>query len=248
MNNSSNQTTATINQISILRLVIIYICCCVGLVFNTTVYVIIWNRKYLCQSLNLLIANLALADIGNCLTSIYSSILVSLALYNPLIFTRLPGFYYNNFCKSVNFFAIISACNAMTTLAMISIERFRGIVYPLKLHFSQRQTKLMIAFTWIYSTAVAVLFVCFSSYEKNEILECSAILSSQITAIHSIFTFISSIMCCILPLIVITTCYTGIVIKICRKSPPMDDSEYKNKVMKTIRKRNRCISSHGLQR
>ena len=241
MNNSSGQTIDLIDGLSILRHVIFYTCSFIGLIFNITICVVIWNRKHLRQPLNLLIANLALADIGSCIMSIYSSTLVVLAIYNPQIYKKLPLIYYNNICKSVNFLTLISASGSMMTLAVISLERFRGIIYPLKLQLRRSQTKFIIAFVWIYSSAVAALFVCFSSYEKQEVIECSAVLSNHISITQSIFTIISSIMSCVVPLSIIIPCYISIAIKICRKSLPMDDSEYKIKVMKSISKRNRCI-------
>lgn len=243
MINSSNQTTGILSQLNIPLLVSIYICSSIGMIFNTAVCVIMWNGKCLYQSLNLLIANLALADIGNSLASIYSITVVSLALYNPQIFIDLHSIYLNNICKSVHFWGALSTCNSMTTLAMISIERFRGILYPLKLQFGQRQIKFMIAFSWIYSMILAALLTLFSSNQDHEVIECSAMLASQIKVIDTILIFSFGIMCYFVPLIVIVVCYISIAIRICRKIPPIDDSEYKKKVIKSISKRNRCIIS-----
>ena len=241
MNNSSNQTTGILTELNIPFIIIIYICSFIGIILNVMLCAIIWNRKCLHQSLNLLIANLALCDIGYCLTSIYSVTLICVALYNPQSFIQLPKLFLNNICQSLNFFRILSTGNSMATLAIISIDRLRGIIYPLKIQFSKNLTKIMIAFTWIYATIPALLLVCFSSYENHEVIDCSAILVGQIKIIDTILILNAGVMCCIVPLIVIITCYISITIKICQKSPPMDDSEYKSKVMKSIKKRNRCI-------
>lgn len=243
MINFSNQTTGIINQLNIPSLVSIYIFSFIGLIFNITVYAIIWNKQHLHQSLNLLIGNLALSDIGYSLSSIYSITVICLALYNPQIFTSLPSVYLNNICKSNNFFGAMCTCNSMTTLAIISIEKFRGIIYPLKVQFDQFKTKLMMVFTWIYSIILAALFAFFSTNQDHGVIECSAILKDQIKVIDTILIFIFGTMCFFVPLIVIVICYTSIAIKICRKIPPIDDSEYKKKVMKSISKRNRCIIS-----
>lgn len=241
MINFNNQTTGIIDQLSTPLLVSIYICSLVGIIFNIAICLIIWNRKHLHLSLNLLIANLALSDIGYCLTSIYSATLISLRLYNPLILIQLPSVNFDIICKSINFLGILFTGSSMITLAMISIERFHGIIYPLKRQFSQRQNKFTIAFIWIYSLIPAALLICFSSFESHKEFDCTVILASQIKIIDIILTFLSGVMCCIIPLIVIITCYASIAVKIFRKAPPIDDSEYKNKVMKSISKRNQYI-------
>lgn len=242
--NHTNRTIAAFHLLNTTSLTGSILLGVLGLILNITMAVIIISKKHLHKSLNYLIANLALADLIYCLTRIYVSIQDSLASYYiPYFYQSLTLRDINILCKMSNFFISLSIYTSMSTLALISIERFRGIMNPLQLPFDRRTIKFLIFSAWIYSLSLSVLFIAYSSFERHEIIECSGALSNMPNLFNVIMITISAITGCILPSIIILICYTCIAIKLCSKSLPMDNSQYKKKVVKSIKKRNRTIVS-----
>ncbi|XP_047128256.1 somatostatin receptor type 2 isoform X1 [Hydra vulgaris] len=126
---------------------------CIGLIANSFVaYLIICDGK-LRTVINLLVLNLAIADIIACL-SIYPFIYINLAE------TRIRGTTANVLCGFTDglFGFFVAAAVSLITLSMLSIIRYFGINHP----YNQRWTlqynhmKWVFGLIWVFSLALVL--------------------------------------------------------------------------------------------
>lgn len=242
MNNITKSNGTTIAIESLTSAMIIFFSC-LGVISNGMVCYIVYSRKNIRQPLNCLLANLALSDLIH-------SFMIGFKFAFPLIVYSLPQRYnglssevINTICNFVLLIVVIAISNSMWSLAIISLERCRVILYPMKFSDTKRKMVLIFIFTWAAALICGTLLVVGREYDNSGQIDCSGTLTTQGNTPNAILTTVYTSIAIIIPFIIMTVCYSIIVIKLCDKSVPMDDSQYKNKIQKFEQKKTICIVS-----
>ena len=212
----------------------------IGIVLNSILCVTIFNKRNLQQPHSRLMANLALSDMIFC-------ILLSVKATLPVIFNNQR---YSNtsisintgtlVCKTVSFFEMLTVGSSMLTLAAIGIERYRAIIYPLNGSLSKYHLKIFLPATWAFSAIAAAFYVIDRNYYYN-ILDCTGAFTSSGNSRKAVFTAVFASIVVFTPLLIILICYACIAVKLCRKTLPMDESDYKIQAARIEQKKTVCI-------
>ena len=122
----------------------------VSLAGNTSIVIIVYKTKTMRKSINFLVVNMAMSDllypifvIPRIVTELYvDSWLISSVLGQAM-------------CKLVHFFQDISAVVSIESLALIAVDRFGAVVFPLRCPFiSSKLCPFFILATWMVAMAI----------------------------------------------------------------------------------------------
>ncbi|RDD38203.1 rhodopsin [Trichoplax sp. H2] len=215
----------------------------IGILFNIIICYMVISSKDLQQPLHIMIANLAITDILYCLAVNVGAILAISITDNQEESYSSGKQDYLKFGLASSFISSFSASNSMITLSFISFERYRGIVSPLSVSVSKRKIWIYIIGIWIYALICSGIVTILRATDTYQIAGFSIVLipSDALTAFILVLVF--TIFSVSLPSLVILFCYVRIILKLCRNNPPLDDSYYKLKIMKSIKRRKICIAS-----
>ncbi|RDD38204.1 Substance-K receptor [Trichoplax sp. H2] len=243
MFNESNQNDTTHVWYHIPYSVALYFLCSLGILFNLTVCLVIFTKQYLQQPLNRLIANVALSDLTHSLS-------ICLKYTFPIVISTYPQAFHgltvtsvNTVCRFLNFFAAASMSNSLLSLAFIGQERCHTILHPFKSPYRNRKIVANLLFSWSISIGGSFLIVFATNFEENKIVDCTGIYSKGSSFTSAICTIIFAIISCIIPLLIITVCYTMIIAKLCVRKIPVNESSYKVKIRKMIQKKKLSITA-----
>lgn len=160
----------------------------VGLIGNSVVCCVIGRTKKLHNTTNLLIVNLAVADLFVCASSTLKPLFDdALNLWPSTTLGRTL------FCILINssIFMWVSTTASALALVMVSFERFIGIVYPLHYHWfiTSRRLKISVILQWCLSLAVEAPWF-FKIYFNENWFSCSLSLSKLHCAVYGLVTYI----------------------------------------------------------
>ena len=169
----------------------------VGIVGNLLVIVAVKKKRYLRTKTNVLLANLAGADLFACILG-YS---VASARTFPSPTAARVLCKVNSYYPAFSFISIL-------TLTMIALERYNAIVKPLStgFKFSRRTLRYFITAIWIISTLVATPLVYFNHFNSD--YGCARTWSAEAQMIFWTTAFFIAIL---LPLLVLIYCYLHII-------------------------------------
>ncbi|CAL1526978.1 unnamed protein product, partial [Lymnaea stagnalis] len=132
-----------------------------GIIGNfLVVYAIVCDRKMRASVTNLLITNLALADL----------IIMVFGIPEIIQFMMNRGWILESLlCKANRFILVVSLYASVMTLVSICIERYVGIVHPIKAHIlcSRVRIALVVAFIWPLSIAAGTPTLLFNEMEEG---------------------------------------------------------------------------------
>lgn len=168
-----------------------------GIPGNFLVCYLVRRTRRLRTVTNLIISNLAVADLGVCLFNIPVSLVT--VIYNRWVLTDFV-------CRIAGFTNALFLFEALWSLALVSISRYWCIVQPAKFSsiFTRRRTMAMITATWILSLLCALppLFGWSQFVFTIGKATCYFYLSE-----HLPYTIILAIVVFILPYVLITVPY-----------------------------------------
>lgn len=228
---------------SVTSKIFIVLISCFGVIANGIVCYIVYSSKRIRQPLNCLLANLALSDLIH-------SFMIGIKYTFPLLIRSLsltsnsisPGLI-NTICNFVMFVIVIAMSNSMWSLAVISMERCRAILKPLRFSDSKRRMTVIFIFIWLTSLIYSILLVVSREYDNSGFIDCSGTLTTRGNLSNAILTTAYTSFAIIIPCVIMIICYSIIVIKLRDKPLPMDDSQYKAKIQKSEQKKVTCIAS-----
>ena len=123
-------------------------------VFGNSLLISIIKRNKRMQTItNYLIANMAVSDILITVSAVPRQI--TEILLGPQIWL-IKGDFGSFLCKSVSFFQDISTAVSILSLVVIAIDRYRGIVFPLRKPFIKpaKLYKVVIPLIWLFSMSL----------------------------------------------------------------------------------------------
>ena len=138
-----------------------------GIVGNVVVCIAVIRRKRLRSSNNLFTFNLACAD------------LIVVIIYVPTQMTAFENGHNwalgDTMCRIAYIIIPLCLSASIGSLLAITVNRYRAMVYPMKLRLTMRKIKLIIAVMWITSLFIAlpIIFVAGTETYENGQTYCS---------------------------------------------------------------------------
>ncbi|XP_033728167.1 cardioacceleratory peptide receptor-like [Pecten maximus] len=160
--------------------------------------------------MNFFIMHLAISDLS------VGMFLVSIDLAEKIFIEWLAG---NALCKIINFLKIVVLYASTYVLVSLSIDRFDAIARPM--NFSRRafRARMLIYSAWIlagiFSMPALVLFEARTEPQMYNLTMCTI----NLTDFHwKLYFTLVALSVFIIPAVIITVCYSVIIIIICQKS------------------------------
>ena len=125
----------------------------IGITGNSIVIYVVIRNRHMQNVTNILIANLALADIGLCMFSL------PIQLYYQITDRWIFG---DALCRVIFAAFAVPMYGSVLTILLIAYDRYWLIVYPLKERMSVRVAVMLIVVTSIVSVMLAVPVMCFT--------------------------------------------------------------------------------------
>lgn len=209
--------------------VIVFIVAVIG---NSLVIYIVSARDYMRNSTNILIANMAVADI--LLACIFPYMLKFL-----FVMFRWFGTFMGTFlCKFLHSLQVLSISCSVISLVFISLDRCIVIWFPLRRIFTNKVLKASLVASWLYSLAFAMpLFLATTNNRDADGTYQCLEMNWPTPKARSDYT-ISFIICSyIVPLLIITIAYILIAVKLWKRELPGHQTlEYQKKAHETTKK------------
>ena len=171
----------------------------IGIVGNLLVITVVWKKRVIRTNTNLLLANLAGSDLLACVLG-YT---VAITRYFPPKDVTLGLIL----CRINSFFPAASLCSILT-LTIIAIERYNGLVRPLRpgFKFRKRALQYFCVLIWIISLASVTPLIYFDEYNPNH--RCTR---SWRGVVREFYWTWGSVICVGVPLLIIIFCYVCII-------------------------------------
>ncbi|CAH3196430.1 unnamed protein product [Porites evermanni] len=198
----------------------------VSLVANSLIVIIVYKTPNLRKPINFFIANMASSDLLHPIFLVPWNLLV-LHGTNSLV---IGGQLGQALCKLAPFFTIVSYTVSIQNLVLIAVDRFGAVVFPLRSPLIRSKLcPFFILATWIVAVTVnspdlftfelvesPEEFWCDMEWEK--VFRESSSYASFVLAYYSLFTYI--------PVLLLVTLYSIIVIKLKTQAHPGEQSAY----------------------
>ncbi|XP_068732444.1 neuropeptide SIFamide receptor-like [Montipora capricornis] len=209
--------------------VIIFVVAIVG---NSLVIYVVCTRQHMRNSTNILIANMAVGDILMAVVIPYvlKWLYVNVGWFGTFMGTVLCKFFHSTQALSI-------ACSVIS-LVFISLDRCLVIWFPMRRIFTNKVLKASLIATWLYAILFSIPlilvanvharpegnYVCYENGWPSKETERSFLL------VYVVGTYV-------FPLVVITTAYALIAVKLCKRElPGVTTPAYQKKAHESTKK------------
>lgn len=207
---------------------------------NAMVIRVVHKNRRMRTITNYLIINMALADL---LTTVFNMLPTTYWIFQGLDVWAMGGWIGEALCKLLNFSQSLSISVSVFTLCAIAFDRFFAIFRPLKRVITFRVAKCIIAATWLGSIVVSgpQLYVLTTAGEKG-VAQCVENWGPPFDAATAPrdYTIALFFLLYALPLTVIASLYTVIMLKLWRRRAPgqelTSNQEHKDKTNRKVLK------------
>ncbi|XP_031549152.1 QRFP-like peptide receptor [Actinia tenebrosa] len=196
----------------------------VALLGNVLVIYAVSNYQHMRTTTNVLIANMAVADL---ITTIFA---MTYSIFYLFMQSRWFGGVVGTIaCKLVHFVIATTIAASIVALFLVSLERFCAVVYPLKYIKFIHNKKLLTAVVWLVSFASMIVFLVV--YRVNEFDDgtflCQIEWNPEFHPYHSpkVFYSLVSLILYVVPLLFMSVMYIIIIRKLWRRRVPGNRSE-----------------------
>lgn len=196
----------------------------VALLGNVLVLYAVFNFQHMRTTTNVLIANMAVADL---ITTIFA---MPYSIFYLFMQSRWFGGVAGTVtCKLVHFIIATTIAASIVALFLVSFERFCAVVYPLKYIQFIHNKKLLTAIVWFVSFASMIVFLVVqrvNEFDDGTVL-CHIEWNPEFHPYYSprVFYSLVSVILYILPLSCTTVMYIIIIRKLWRRRVPGNRSE-----------------------
>ena len=214
-----NSTAAKIGKTFAFCLILV-----ISLLGNSLIAIIVYKTQTLRKPINFFIVNMAMSDMLSSIFPIPGEITY---LYTDA-WLNISGPLGRALCKLVAVSIFVSSTVSIQSLLLIAVDRFGAVIFPLRsLLISLKMCSFFILSTWI--VAISVFSPFFSAWKPteyqgqlvcirrwNEVFEESSSLGNFLLAASVVFLYI--------PIVMLTTLYSIIVIKLKSQKRPGEQS------------------------
>ncbi|RDD36764.1 Pyroglutamylated RFamide peptide receptor [Trichoplax sp. H2] len=211
-----------------------------GFIFNIVVCIVIFTNKSLQkQPLNHFIASLALSDLLMACAIGPAYMFRFIAIIDHERFKDFPISASTAICQIKIFVIGLSLSITGLTLAMISVERRRAILYPFSLPMSKRKVFIILAAIWLISGVTGYLLASVHGFLPQFPFVCQ--LTSKSFQFNAIVAVIFSFFSNLFPLPIMIVCYANIIMELGRKSLLRNQVYQQYSTLKIIKKKYKSI-------
>ena len=163
---------------------------------------------------NYLIANMAVSDI------LITVLAVPRQITEILLGPRrwlIDGLLGSVLCKSINFFQDITIGVSILSLSAIAIDRFRGIVFPLRKQFREpaKLCKIIVPSIWLTSMGLqAIYFYIFRIVTDDNKTYCAPYFDQKKS--QEVYFIVISVCLIAIPACVVTLLYSAVILNLTR--------------------------------
>ncbi|XP_022786170.1 galanin receptor type 1-like [Stylophora pistillata] len=211
----------------------------VALVGNSMIIFVIHRHPKCRTTFNMLIVNMATADILDVITAIPLSLVY---LYESAKW--FPGNFGIFLCKFLPFLAFISIGSSVLTLTVMTFDRYLAIVHLMKRPLSFKLTIVAITLTWLISSLVfSSELYKYKLYNESGQVICGPRWVDDLLASHkiSLYEMIARfVLFYLIPLLAMAVLYSKIVLHMWRRKAP---GEHIDKNQKRIERQKRKVIS-----
>ena len=124
-----------------------------------------------------------------------------------------PFVLMHHTCRFGLFFWLVCYTASVTTLTLVSIERYHAIVHPTRPRLQGRKLNIILVIVWVWSIIVSIPIIFVVTTDKVLKFDCIVVLknSSPFFFFHIIFIDVIDYG---LPLCIMIYCYTRVVVKL----------------------------------
>ena len=193
-----------------------------GLTGNFLVSLIIYKNKKMRTSANYFILNMSISDILFLLILMPRKILELFVGFRGWLLTGTAG---EMSCKFVYYFQDISVAVSIQSIVILAVDRFMAVMFPMRAGtIMSRTRKFVIPSTWIFGMALHSPYFYTFKLNKDSTGQTVCDYSWQPGFDHikteRIYSIVIFTLLTLLPVSVITTLYTAIVLKLNRRKMP----------------------------
>ncbi|XP_063228987.1 neuropeptide Y receptor type 1 isoform X2 [Bacillus rossius redtenbacheri] len=175
-----------------------------GVLFNVMLLSVVCKTRQLHTPSNLLIANMAVADIATLLLCPW--MLLCADLFQNYVLGEFG-------CKSHGFFECFLLLTGVLNLVVISYDRLMAVVQPLEARLTVRATCYIMAATWLTGVALGAPLVFYRNYLERKWLNFFETYCSENPSIY-MYWYIVITLIIWMPLSVMTVCYIAIFVEL----------------------------------
>ena len=239
------EKTIAENGFSFFQIILYTIVVLISLAGNISILAVIYFDKSKRKSTNLFIFNLALCDMA---------ILISCAFVQFMTSFNKYWMFGELFCKLNSFFQMVSILASVLTLLTIAVDRYIGILHPLKskMYAQNKYYYLAIGLIWLTSISISIPTYIYRKYKEIHWLDfveqicddsgwpfhlkmnkdgCAIRVESQFKRIY--YTFIITILFFI-PFMIMIYLYSIMIHKLWRNREEVDQMVQSNNNRETL--------------
>ncbi|XP_078046311.1 RYamide receptor [Augochlora pura] len=189
----------------------------VAMTGNGLVCYVVYGNKRMQTVTNYFIVNLAVGDI-----------LMAFFCVPPSFFSLFVLQYWpfgSQLCPVVYFLQAVSVLVSAYTLVIISIDRYRAIMWPLKPKLNKRQAKFFIMVVWLLALAISSPIAIVTKLTQPSIrhIQCDHYICQEVwpsTENRYYYSVALMILQYVVPIMVLVFTYTSIAVMVWGKRPP----------------------------
>lgn len=210
-----------------------------SLLGNSAIVIVIFKTQSLRNTTSYLIANMAVSDL---LLPLFAMPRMVTAVYFGSNRWLIGGNFGLAMCKLVPLFQDVSTAVSTQSLVLIAIDRFYSVFYPVKAAvMSLKSVKIALPFVWLIAIGIhSPYFYIYRIYVLEGESYCLLNWSPPFDDLKAqkFYFVVLSILLFILPLFVIATLYTAVIVRLKRQQFP----GYQSETARNLRqKRNKAI-------
>jgi hypothetical protein len=143
-----------------MKIVLYLVTILIALIGNLLIlFLICFSRRFKKKSANYFILNLTLCDLAIIFSCMWVQIVLTLS--KNWILGEI-------FCKLNSFMQMVSVVASVLTLALISFDRYLGIIYPLRPGITTRMAQALILSVWLLAIAISIPCFIYRTYTERK--------------------------------------------------------------------------------
>lgn len=197
-----------------------------GIIGNTCFCTVVLARKKVRTVTNVLLFNLAVADLVILCVNLPFTVVVTITHLYPFGLVM---------CKIQTFSQTLAVLAESFTIVAISCDRYRAIVFPLKSKLSLRIAKIVIACSWIVAAPFAIVLLNFTTIVHIEMTGDFCLEVWNNDSSRRTFTLIMFLSCLVVPLIICIYFYAAISMTLIKSKKFLKNNDKSSRILRRRR-------------
>ena len=197
-----------------------------GIIGNTCFCIVVLARRKVRTVTNVLLFNLAIADLVILCVNLPFTVVITITQVYPFGLVM---------CKLQTFSQTLAVLAESFTIVVISYDRYRAIVFPLKSKLSLKVANIIIAFSWILAAPFAIVLLRFTTIVNFEMIGDFCLEIWDNNSSRRTFTLIMFVSCLVVPLIVCTYFYATISMTLSKSKKFLKNNDKSNRILRRRR-------------